>query len=120
MKLRIRGNSIRLRLTQAEVEQIKNSGLVEEKVEFPNGKQIFRYFLSARADTDHPLTEFADDTIQVFISETMAQNWADSNEVGIYGTHGIVKIAIEKDFKCLTPRAGNDDADTFPHPKETC
>ena len=34
MKLRIRGNSIRLRLTQSEVEKIKEMGLVEEKTEF--------------------------------------------------------------------------------------
>lgn len=118
MKLRIRGNSIRLRLTQGEVDNIKTTGLVEEKTEFPNGED-FIYKISV-AQTENLSASFSDGKMEILISEQIAQNWANSDEVGIYGDDEKIQIAIEKDFKCLTPRQGDDDADTFPHPKENC
>jgi hypothetical protein len=30
----------------------------------------------------------------------------------------MLKILVEKDFACLTKRAGVDDVDTYPHPQE--
>ena len=117
MKLRIRGNSIRLRLTQSEVEAIKEIGLVEEKTVFPNG-QIFVYSLAWSEKLDELSTDFSNGKIQIVLPKSIAENWANSNEVGIYGAFEQLQIAVEKDFKCLTPRASDEDADTFPHPKE--
>ena len=117
MKLRIRGNSIRLRLTQSEVETIKETGLVEEKTEFPNG-QFFVYLLAASEKNDRLSAEFSDGRMQIILPKSMAENWANSEEVEIAGEIGSLKILVEKDFKCLTPRAGDEDTDTFPHPKE--
>ena len=117
MKLRIRGNSIRLRLTQSEVDKIKSFNSIEEITEFPNG-QNFVYSLSATAENNQILANFADGKIEISISKSIAETWASSDEVGIYGTHGNIQIAVEKDFKCLTPRVGDEYTDTFPHPKE--
>lgn len=116
MKLRIRGNSIRLRLTQSEVEKIKALETIEEKTEFPNG-QNFVYLLSV---SDKLSANFSDGEMVISISERISDNWASSDEVGIYETIGNLQISIEKDFKCLTPRKGEEDSDTFPHPKENC
>jgi hypothetical protein len=118
MKLRIRGNSIRFRLTQSEVEKIKETGLVEEKTEFPNGQE-FIYSISV-AEKETLSAKFSNGKIKIQISKTIAENWADSDEVGIYGSHENIQISIEKDFNCLTPRKGEEDTDTFPHPKENC
>lgn len=118
MKLRIRGNSIRLRLTQSEVEKVKSDGLVEEKTEFPN--QSFVYALSAMSEINKPLAEFSKGKLEILIPKSTAENWAVSNEVGIYGNYENLQISVEKDFKCLTPRNEDEDADTFPHPKENC
>ena len=116
MKLRIRGNSIRLRLTQSEVERIKALDPVEEKTEFPNG-QDFKYSLSV---SDNLSANFSDGKMMISISKQNAENWVGSDEVGIYETIGNLQISIEKDFKCLTPRKDEEDTDTFPHPKENC
>lgn len=111
------GNSIRLRLSQSEVTNLAEKGLVEEKTDFPNG-QNFTYALSAMTETDNLLAEFLNGKIEIKIPKEIAENWANSNEVGIYGTHENIQIAVEKDFKCLTIREGEDESDSFPHPRE--
>lgn len=40
MKLRIQGNSLRLRLTQKEVGLVRNHGLVESHIEFAPGRSL--------------------------------------------------------------------------------
>jgi hypothetical protein len=40
MKLRIQGNSLRLRLTQKEVARVRNGGLVESVIEFAPGRSL--------------------------------------------------------------------------------
>lgn len=117
MKLRIRGNSIRLRLTQSQVETIKNKGFIEEKTEFPNG-QNFVYSLSVWAKSDSISANFSENKMSIFLPKSVAENWATGAEVGISAEIESLKILVEKDFKCLTPRTGDEDADTFPHPKE--
>ena len=121
MKLRIRGNSVRLRLTQNEVEKIKEFGLVEERTEFPDGS-VFTYSLNTSEMSEQPFAEFSNGNLQIFISNEDAQNWVTSDETGVYGKDEKLQISVEKDFKCLTPRAEEEDADTFPHPKSdaTC
>ena len=49
--------------------------------------------------------------------------WADSEQVSIEAVQTIddgseLKILVEKDFACLTPREGEDESDLFPHPEE--
>lgn len=112
MKLRIRGNSIRLRLTQGEVEKIKDIGLVEEKTEFPKGQN----FIYELAVSDNLSAEFSNGRMEILIPKSTAESWADSNEVGIYGTYDNIQIAVEKDFKCLSAKESEDQSDNFPHP----
>ena len=52
----------------------------------------------------------------------MAENWADTNEVGLYATQKIgdlteLKISVEKDFVCVDRPLDEDNKDAFPHPK---
>jgi hypothetical protein len=115
MKLRIRGNSIRFRLTQSEVEKVKETGLVEEETDFPNG-QNFVYLIKV---ADNFSTEFVGGKMSVLVPTEIANNWANSDQVGIYETINNLQIVIEKDFNCLTPRAGDEDKDTFPHPTKS-
>jgi len=49
------------------------------------------------------------------------ENWAASEQVAIRSEQVLsdgdpLKILIEKDFACLAPRDGEDEADMFPHP----
>lgn len=118
MKLRIRGNSIRLRLTQSEVEKVGNKDSVEEVTVFPNGKS-FAFMVATDENIGNIQADFNNGKIEIFIPQSLAKNWAVTEQVGLYSEHGNIQIAVEKDFKCLTPRAGDEDKDTFPHPKES-
>ncbi|MCS6874326.1 MAG: hypothetical protein N2Z23_07955 [Pyrinomonadaceae bacterium] len=117
MKLRIKGNSIRLRVTQKELEQIKSEGIYEEKTVFPNGA-VFTYSLVVD-ETKEPTAEFDGKQLKVKIPSDKAKEWLNNEkEVGIYSDRDVaLKIVVEKDFRCLVPR-GEDDSDAFPHPKE--
>ena len=51
MKLRIQGNSLRLRLTQKEVALVRNRGLVESLIEFAPGRSlVYLLGLAKRGD----------------------------------------------------------------------
>jgi len=113
MKLRIQGNSLRLRLSQAEVAQLASGATVEEKVEFSPASPL----IYAIEPSDEPLScEFSGDAIRILLPRDEARLWASSEEVGIYGVSAKVSIAIEKDFRCLHDRPGENEADSFPNP----
>lgn len=116
MKLRIRGNSVRFRLTQTETMNLVKNGLVDEKTDFGNG-QIFVYAVSALPANEKIGAVFQNGRIEIQIPPSIAETWATSPEVGISETvHGLT-ILVEKDFNCLIPRNPAEDADTFPHPQ---
>jgi hypothetical protein len=49
MKLRLQGNSVRLRLTRSEVERLREIGRVEESVDFGAG-EVLAYRLQSRLE----------------------------------------------------------------------
>jgi hypothetical protein len=121
MKLRIRSNSIRFRLTQSEVAQFGESGYIEEAIDFggsPSSRLI--YALTATTE-DNVASEFEDGKITVSIPSIQVRQWVDSDQVGIETDRNIgdgdkLRILIEKDFACAAPRDGEDDSDAFPNP----
>jgi hypothetical protein len=115
MKLRIRGDSIRLRLTQSEVATLQSKGEIEEISEFSSVCH-FAYSLVV-VDSDEILAKFHESKITISLPKSFAETWINSDETGIYGSYGKLEIAVEKDFKCLIPR-NHDDFDAFPNPKE--
>ena len=122
MKLRIKGNSLRLRLNKVEVEAFGAAGYIEDKVEFgaaPNSD--FRYRIEKTAATDLA-GRFEDGRITVSVPEVTADQWINTDQVGIEGTHKFddrteLYILIEKDFVCLTAPGHEDQSDNYPHPK---
>ena len=118
MKLRIRGNSLRLRLTRTEMAGLVGCGFVENRVQLgrqPGCALVYRLELS---DTlTKPTTVFADAKICIRLPAVEARNWARNETVGIYAEESWgLKLAIEKDFKCLDPRLGEDESDAFANP----
>ncbi len=113
MKLRIKGNTVRLRLTRTEVSEIGEGRAVREVTEFsPTSKLIYSVQSSTSAVVE---AQFSHNCLWVNIPHEMSQAWAVSNEVGIEAEQDQLKIIIEKDFACLSPR-GEEDSDTFEHP----
>jgi hypothetical protein len=116
VKLRIKGDSVRLRLTQREVLSLVDAGHVEEATRFPGGESL-RYVLSAAAGVGEMAASFRAGTLTVALPPALARRWAESEEVGIRATlplgAGELSLLIEKDFPCPTARPGEDDSDAF-------
>ena len=120
MKLRIRENSLRLRLSQGEVRRLRESGKVSEALRFGHGE--LRYELLAEPDATHPNAEYLEGLLRVTLPLAAAEEWADSDRVGIHALQTVAEgltmdLLIEKDFQCLHSRQGEDDSDSFPNPE---
>ena len=118
MKLRIKGNIIRLRLTQSEVATVGAGGRVQELTLFGPQAQ-FCYALEA-VDGTEVEADYTNNTLTIRVPRTMANDWATTDLVGLSAEQKIAEnvslhLIIEKDFACLNPR-GEEDSDTFEHP----
>jgi len=120
MKLRILDNSIRLRLTRGEVEQLRNDGVVRAITSFPGGRE-FRYEVESSPASVNPGAFLSDNKVTVRLPESAVGAWAASEQVSITGEQqhkngDQLSILVEKDFACLAPREGEDESDMYPHP----
>jgi hypothetical protein len=120
VKLRIRDNSIRLRLERAEVETLRDDGLVTSRTAFPGGRE-FGYVVESSPASVNPGAVLSDSTVTVRLPETTVLAWANSEQVSIAGEQRLAEgdmlsILVEKDFACLAPREGEDESDMYPHP----
>jgi len=123
MKLRVRNNSIRLRLTQTEVAAFAMSGAVEETIEFGLTADKRLIYRVEQAAVEIVRADFAEGKITISVPASQADNWAKTNKIGIkaeqdLGDGKTLKILIEKDFACLDVREGEDESDAFPHPEQ--
>ena len=120
MKLRIRDNSVRLRLTRGEVDQLRDSGVVSATTSFPGGRE-FQYAVESSPAIVTPGAFLSECVVTVRLPETTVLAWANSDQVSIKGEQRLdddsLSILVEKDFTCLVPREGEDDSDMFPHPE---
>ncbi len=127
MKLRVRDKSIRLRLTQTEVETVRSHGLVRGRVPF-DGRNSFDYVLESSPATVIPEVHISNNVLTVRIPESEIIALSNSDEVSISASQNLdsgdqLDILVEKDFACLAPREGEDESDMYPHPEageESC
>ena len=122
MKLRIRGNSIRLRLTRIEVDTVSSAGVVKARVSMPGGNGL-DYILESSPVTERPMARITDGALTMLLPEAAVIQWASTEQVSIAADEilddgDLLKILLEKDFACLAPREGEDETDMYPHPQE--
>ncbi len=120
MKLRIRDNSVRIRLTRTEVDSLRAQGVVSATTGFPGGRE-FQYRVESSPAIVNPAAFFSDNTISVRLPETAVLAWATTEQVSLPGEQVLddgakLTILVEKDFACLAPREGEDESDMYPHP----
>jgi len=121
MKLRIRGDSLRLRLKRGEVDQIAAGGSIVEETHFPDSVLTYRLDVS---EDDDMSANFERGSLVISLPKSKVSDWAGSDEVSLSAEQklagaGSLSLLVEKDFSCLEPghhRDGEDDEDTFPHP----
>ena len=118
MKLRIQGKSLRLRLTQKEVAQLRERGRVESLVDFSPGQELVYLLESSLHDTLFTVT-FDGQVIRATVPAHLMTEWAES-ELTSMEAHSPagVHLLIEKDFQCLHSR-GEQDRDAYTHPLQS-
>jgi hypothetical protein len=115
VKLRIQGNSLRLRLTQTEVAQLRDQGRVESFIEFAPGRPLI-YLLERSFHAQAVIANFDGQAIRVIVPMHVMTEWIESDQVSIEApSQAGVQLLIEKDFQCLH-KAGDQDPDAYPHP----
>ena len=90
------------------------------------GNNTFVYMLESSSAIVKPEAYVSNNVLTVRVPQMDIRRWARSEEISIQseqllddGDH--LKILVEKDFHCLSPREGEDESDMFPHPETgTC
>ncbi|MBV8896274.1 MAG: hypothetical protein JO051_07175 [Acidobacteriaceae bacterium] len=122
MKLRFRQNSLRLRVNRRELERLSNGVPLEEQVHFPGDTQL-GYVLEGASAT-LPAVDFRAGIIRVAIPSTAIQNWASTDEIGLYfdlpANGRVLNVAIEKDLECIDGPPQERDPDAFPRSDKNC
>lgn len=115
MKLRIKENTIRIRLSLTEVDLLANGKPVMEETNFPSSTLKYKVLPAESTSAD-----FSSNTILIGLSHAAIKAWANTDEVSISeditsSKNNILSILVEKDFKCLTVRP-EDEAGLYPNP----
>ncbi|WP_289039452.1 hypothetical protein [uncultured Zobellia sp.] len=119
MKIRIKGNSIRVRITKTEVSQLCKEGYIQEETQFVNS--TFTYALSSQTGAASLTASFDNDKITLILPSETIQGWENSKKVGFSNLVPLkdgktLSLLVEKDFTCLEDR-GEDESDNYPNPK---
>lgn len=126
MKLRLKGNSIRLRLDRRDIEQLIDKGRVDAAVRFGPGLAFSYAVATGQAPQGRPTAHYTDGCLTIRIDPDDADEWLAGDRVG-FDHHqpvdgGFVRVLLQKDFACIDRPLGEeaDDAYAFPNPSATC
>lgn len=112
MKIRIRSNSLRFRLTRSEVEQFAREGMYKEKT--PIGDETLTYVLQRSMEPTMKAT-LHNNIITLSVPEQLADEWTGTDRVGVDCNEGSLYLLVEKDFTCLE-NVAEDQSDNYPNP----
>lgn len=121
MKLRVKGNSLRLRLLRSEVTNLFENGRVEEKIQFASSIGAeWTYAVEHKRSAACLTLHYSEGEIVVILPTFEAESWARTERVGIYanvdiGVNKKLEVIVEKDFACRD-LSDEENADTFPNP----
>lgn len=119
MKIRIKGNSIRFRLTRSEVSRLCETGNIQEETRFPNA--IFHYGIQLVDDGDALNASLKKNRMLLDLPSKLGARWDAEPRVGFENqvkmeNGQVLNLLLEKDFTCLENR-GEDESDNYPNPK---
>ncbi len=123
MKIRIKGNSLRIRISKTEVENLCKNSRIEEKTDF--GNNTFSYILQSSAENENLDAGFLNGVVTMHVPDALLKGWESNETVGFShnkplpgGEH--LFLLLEKDFKCIDNTMMEDQSDNFDNPLHTC
>ncbi|MCK0160853.1 DUF7009 family protein [Allomuricauda sp. F6463D] len=119
MKIRIKGNSVRFRLTQSEVKQLSETGSITENTVF--GTNVLQYKVKLMPSIQNLRASYSNNQIVMMVPEQDGKNWFHNETVGFENGMELpegkeLHLLLEKDFTCLEDR-NEDQSDNYPNPK---
>ena len=123
MKIRILGNTLRIRVKMFETQALQNSGLIEEVLEFgPDDSDKLRF--QVISGYENFAIEQHGTSIRIVVPKALINSWTTTDLVGfeevITTSKGSeIKVLIEKDFACLDSDREYEEG-SYPNPIEGC
>lgn len=122
MKLRIKGDSIRFRLSKSELTAFGIVNFVKDKIHFADSE--LEYSIVTSDSNAEISASFQSNLITVNVPTQLALNWVNTEIVGLQFEQTLSNgnklfILIEKDFVCLD-NTFEDQSDNFPNPNIVC
>ncbi|MES2780736.1 MAG: hypothetical protein V4651_12655 [Bacteroidota bacterium] len=117
MKIRIKGNSVRIRLTRSEVDHFGSEGYLEEHTSF--GTVNLTYALQ-KNEQETLTASFENNKVTMNMPAKWAEEWLATERVGYEGNMPLpngesLYLLLEKDFVCLD-NTTEDQSDNYPNP----
>ena len=118
MKIRIKGNSLRYRLTRPEVEKFHRTGYLEEKIDFVGNSLHYSLCITNQEKLS---ASFYDNQITVYIPASRIEEWKTTEQIGfedemkLESSEETLHLLVEKDFTCLD-KVKEDQSDHYPNP----
>lgn len=121
MKIRIKDNSIRFRLSATDLKKLKKKGKVVSECRFGTS-QVFKYSVVSdkKGNSKYLCVDLKKNHIKIELAASDVKEWIASDLEGFdaemdNGTEEGLYVLIEKDWQCLKPR-DEDESDLFPNP----
>ena len=119
MKLRIKGNTLRLRLSKTEVDEVSHKGMTSETISFPTGQLIYTL---AGGEGGSLNASFKDSEIRIIAPGQVMKEWANTDQIGFSGQIPLadgheMSVLVEKDFQCSMDRPEEDESDLYENPE---
>lgn len=119
MKIRIKDNSIRFRLTRSEVETLSKEGAFESHTTV--GTQNLRYRVQAHSKVPALDAKLYPLAVTLLVNKQLATHWSTNDTVGHYHQltnpdGSTLDLLLEKDFVCMDETV-EDQSDNYPNPK---
>jgi len=112
MKIRIKGNALRYRLTRSDIATLAQEGYLEERTTFSGQSLVYAISIT----TDERLSaKYVNNTITLYVSSRMITELAVTERVGFEDKTTDLHLLVEKDFTCLDT-VEEDQSDNYPNP----
>ncbi|XZF14908.1 DUF7009 family protein [Chitinophagaceae bacterium MMS25-I14] len=122
MKIRIKGNSVRYRLSKTDVANFMANSYIEEHTSFGVSELI--YALQQTPDTTELTATFDDGKIIMYAPCRLVEGWAENDTVGFEAYMPLpggdtLYLLLEKDFQCID-QTNEDQSDNYVNPNHEC
>lgn len=120
MKIRIKSDFVRFRLTKTEVKTLAETGYLEEHTHFP--ESVFTYAVQGTSGINILSASFVNNKITLLVPISFTKTWPDNDIVGRETeiktvTGKTLLLLLEKDFVCLDETT-EDQSDNYENPNK--